>query len=364
MIGHVARRAVLALQIAGLALTTHAALAAESAVVFMYHHVDAGTPPSTSVTPERFRQHLDYLDRDGFDVLPLMVVLNALREGRSLPEKTVVITFDDGYTSVLNEALPELEQRGWPFTVFVSTDAIDRGYGGYLSWDDLRRLARSGATIGNHTVTHPHLVRRKDAEREDQWRARVEAEISEASGRIDAEVGDAAIPVLAYPYGEYDTALEEIVGSLGLYAFGQHSGAIGPQSDFLALPRFPLATGYDGLDELALRARTRPLPARVVGSERHVAAPDEERPSLRFELPADGDFRREELACYASGQGRMTLRWLDAGETSFEIAPVRPIGPGRTKYNCTAPSRSESEVYYWHSYLWMKPNADGSWYAE
>lgn len=340
------------------------AAAAQSAVVFMYHHVDESTPPSTSVTPQRFAAHLNYLQHEGFHVLALMDVLDALRDGRELPERSVSITFDDGYVSVLTAALPELERRGWPFTVFVSTDPVDEGFGGFLSWEDLRSLARAGATIGNHTSTHAHLVRREPGESESAWRKRVEDDIGAAAARLTAEVGAAAIPVLAYPYGEYDGALQSIAAKMGFVALGQHSGSIGPMSDFLALPRFPLATGYDELDELALRARTRPLPARIVGTERHVVGDAEERPVLRVSLPEEGEFRRAELACYATGQGRMTLRWLDAEHTQFEAVPERPLAAGRTKYNCTAPAVSEPGVYYWFSHLWMKKNDDGSWYDE
>lgn len=332
------------------------------AVVLMYHHVDTGTPRSTSVTPDRFEAHLSYLESNDFNVASLSSVLEALAAGDALPARTVAITFDDGYDSVLTEALPRLRRRGWPFTVFVSTAYIDLGYGGYLGWDELRALARQGGTIGNHSSTHPHLVRRHDGENESAWKARVRAEIETAGQRIDAEVGTAAIDVFAYPYGEFDEGVVAIVEDLGMFGLGQHSGAIGATTSLLAAPRYPLATGFDSDDDFALRVKSRALPAAPIGDVPRILNRPGLRPRLRLAL-ADGDYRVAQLACYATAQGRMALEALDGAPRRFEIRPVAGLEPGRTKFNCTAPSASEPGVYYWYSHQIMIRTVDG-WYRE
>jgi peptidoglycan/xylan/chitin deacetylase (PgdA/CDA1 family) len=334
----------------------------ESAVIFMYHHVDDGTPASTSIAPAVFREQMGLLERQGFEVLPLIDVLDALAARRDLPERGVAITFDDGYRSVLTEALPVLEARGWPFTVLVNTEAIDRGYGGYLSWQELRALGGHGATVGNHSVTHGHLVRRESGESAAAWRRRVADEIDAAADRLEAEVGELLIPVFAYPYGEYTTELEAIVEAAGLYGLGQQSGAIGPGSDFLALPRYPVATGLT-IDDFALRARSLPLPVRVSGAERHIVDEADARPVLELFLDPADDVRAADLACYVSGQGRVALEWRGDAMRDFVVRPG-PLSPGRSKVNCTAPSRASAGVYYWYGYLWMRRLADGRWYEE
>ena len=344
----------------GLTLGASAVRAADSAVILMYHHVDHGTPSSTSVTPERFAEHLDYLEREGFAVLPLRRVLEALRAGDGLPDKTVALTFDDGYISVLEQAAPLLKEKGWPFTVFVSTDYVDRGYGNYLSWDQLRMLTDQGATIGNHSRTHAHLVRRERGESAQAWRERIRGEIVDAAERLSDEVGDGAIPAFAYPYGEYDAGVKEIVAELELFGLGQHSGAAGTQSDPLALPRFPIAVGYDAPADFTQRVRSRPLPARIKGDERHVLEPGDTRPELTLDIGA-GDFDLGQLACYASGQGAMEL---ERNGREITARPRERLEAGRVKYNCTAPATTERGLYYWYSYPWMKKNDDGSWYIE
>lgn len=356
------RRPILSAALVGLAACAGRAGAAENAVILMYHHVADSTPSSTSVTPARFREHMSYLADHGFRVAPLLDVLRAIEAGRPVPQNTVVITFDDGYESVLGAALPELERRGWPFTVFVNTDAIDDSYSGYLSWDELRRLAASGATIGNHTRTHAHLVRRLDGEGAADWARRVRGEIDGARERLVAEIGDAYVPVLAYPYGEFDARLTAIVDSLGMFGLGQQSGAVGPPTDLLAAPRFPESTGYDSLDEFARRIRSRALPVRYVTEPARVVENPKARPALELEL-GRGDFRADGLACYASRQGRIAVEWLDEAARRVRVRATEALGVGRTKYNCTAPSTSESGVFYWFSHLFMVKQADGHWYS-
>lgn len=340
-----------------------AARAADSAVILLYHHVGTDTPPSTSISPSLFAEQLDYLADNGFHVWPLLRVLEHVRKHEPLPEDTVVITFDDAYRSVLTRALPQLKRHHWPFTVFVATNYTDEKYDAFLSWPQLRQLAAAGGTIGDHSLTHPHMLERKKGESEQAWTQRMRHQVAAAKRRIAAEMGAAAIPVFAYPYGEYDSRLETIVGSIEPFALGQQSGAVGEGTDLLAAPRFPMATGFDSMRQFRIKIRTRPLPATVLAPGYHILPPGEAMPALHLQL-GPGDYRLDELACYASRQGKIDVDWADKTARKLVVKPVKPLPPGRSKYNCTAPSSKVTGVFYWYSYLWMKTNADGSWYQE
>lgn len=357
-----ARRLLAGLGLLGGLILATGAQAASHAVVLTYHHVSSESPLSTSVTPETFEAHLDFLAENGFRVWSLSRVLRHLDRSEPLPEDTVVLTFDDAYESVYTEALPRLRRRDWPFTVFVSTDYIDRGYSNYMSWDQLRELGNAGGEIGNHSLSHPHLVRRKAGETLSEWRARVRREISGAQQRLNAETS-ASVKVFAYPFGEYDRAVKEVVSELGFYGAGQHSGAVGEGTDLTAIPRFPMAKGSAGMDSFPTKVRSRPLPVTVLAPEDRILSGQEGRPALRIRL-GEGPFRLDGLACYASGQGRMELAWPEGDGRVVEIRPGEPLAPGRTKYNCTAPSNRETGVFHWFSYLWLKRGPDGSWYRE
>lgn len=131
------------LLVAGMALN-NATIGAQAdddhAVILLYHHVSEDTPSSTSVSPSVFEAHLDYLEHHNYTVLPLVEIVSALRDGRPLPPRTVALTFDDGYESILTQAMPRITRRNWSFTVFISTDAIEQGYSGFMSWEDLRHI--------------------------------------------------------------------------------------------------------------------------------------------------------------------------------------------------------------------------------
>src|SRR5690606_16678951 len=130
------------------------AFPANAAVVFMYHRFGEERYPSTNVTMAQFEQHLDFLEREGFEIWALPRIVSYLRDGRTLPDKVVAITIDDAYESVYTHAFPRLKQRDFPFTVFVSTDALDEGLGGFMSWEQLRELQAAGVTLANHSATH------------------------------------------------------------------------------------------------------------------------------------------------------------------------------------------------------------------
>lgn len=330
------------------------------AVILIYHHVADDTPASTSVTPAQFARHLEYLDDNGFTVLPLRRVIDHFAAGEALPDRTAVITFDDGYASVLHTAAPMLAARGWPFSVFIATDAIDRRQAPYLDWAGIRALVEAGATIENHGAAHGHLVRREQDEDEAGRRRRIVADIEKAQRRIVQETGEAP-RLFAFPYGEFDPLLSSLVRRLGLVPVGQHSGAAHAGQLDTALMRFPVNRRYAGLDSLADKLRSLPLPVERMSPPGGVLAAGDTRPVLRFRWPAGIDADRGQLRCFVSGQPPAQITW------DGDVASVRatqPLRPGRSKYNCTAPARSQPGRFRWFSALWMLPLADGTWYPE
>lgn len=110
-----------------------------------------------------------------------------------LEKKGVVITFDDGFSSVYDKVLPYFREKKIPFTVFITTDFVDRQ--GYLSRTQLLELAECElCTIGAHTMTHPRL--RECAQSKDEI---------ELSGKILCEWLGCEIPYFAYPFGSLET---------------------------------------------------------------------------------------------------------------------------------------------------------------
>ncbi len=334
-------------------LTTFAAAdtTRHSAVVFMYHHFGVEQYPTTNVSRDQFSAHLDHLATTGYQVLPLEHIIKQLQQGKTLPDRTVAISIDDAYTSVYTTAWPLLRQRGWPFTVFVSTEVIDQGHSAYITWEQMREMQQSGVSFANHSRRHNHLIERLADEDDQAWTLRVTTDIDYAQYRLHQELGTAP-PLFAYPYGEYSVELKQIVKQQGYVAFGQHSGAIAinPQTDRQQLPRFPMAGRYAEITDFITKAAALPLP--VISATPDNPMTNNSQPLLTITL----DNRQvsstltQQIHCYISGQGETGVQWKTAD--MLQIKAESPLAPGRNRYNCTAPS-AQNGRYFWFSRLWI-----------
>lgn len=328
-------------------VTSQFAMATQSsAVALMYHHFGDDRYPSTNIRIEQFEQHLEFLETNNFQVLALDTVLNALQSNQALPDKTVVITMDDAYLSVYQEAYPRLKQRNWPFTVFVSTDYIDKQFSNYMSWAQMQEMQQHGASFGNHTRSHDYLIKRKKDENKHAWEQRIRDDLNHAQKSLHDELAN-VIQVVAYPYGEYDLALAQIIESLNLIGMGQHSGAMGATSDFRFLPRFPMNESYGDMKGFKSKVMSLAMPLTKTPEIDPVTTIS--APILRLELSSQHPPLKQ-LNCYASGQGKIELQWHD--EHSFTTQANNALPLGRSRYNCTAPS-SQAGRYYWFSQPWI-----------
>jgi peptidoglycan/xylan/chitin deacetylase (PgdA/CDA1 family) len=172
-----------------------------------YHNIDANTAEHTKVTitPEVLEQHLKYLQRNGHTFVSMEHLLSS---NRGTIRKPTVIYFDDGFKSVLTNALPILKRFEAAPTIFVTTDYINSS--DYLSWDDVRTLIAQGAAIGAHGKTHKHMTQCGSQE--------LQKELVEPRVRIKSECGIDA-RALAYPNGRVNDVVVEVAKKAG-YVFG------------------------------------------------------------------------------------------------------------------------------------------------
>jgi len=321
------------------------------AVVLMYHHFGVDKYPSTNIRLAQFDTHLDYLAQAGYQVWPLAKVVDYVRRQKPFPDRVVAITIDDAYRSVFDEAYPRLRERGWPFTVFVATDGVDQHFQAYMNWQQMREMQQYGASFENHSATHDYLIQRRADETADQWRKRVKDDIAHAQQRIKTELGRAPA-FFAYPYGEYNEILAGLVNRMGLVAFGQQSGPVGFSADLRALPRFPMAERFAALADFKQKLQSLAFPVTAIRPWEPVVT-TQEAPRMDVEL-AKSDARLDQLSCFVSGQGAVTVEWLDRKTRHFSVQALAALPYGRSRYNCTAPS-SRPGRYFWLSHLWIVP---------
>lgn len=330
--------------------------AVADAVAFIYHRFGEDSLPSTSVSLAQFEAHLDHLAQNGFQVWPLDRIVGALQDGKALPPKVVAITIDDGFASIYSGAFPRLKAHGFPFTVFLNTDPIDRKVGGYLTWPQIKEMAAHGARYANHSASHERIWKRRDGEDAAAWAARIRDDIGRAQRRLQAELGaetNESPRLYAFPYGEYDNASVELVRQMRYVPVGQHSGAIAvftasgpPQGGGVpALPRFPMSDRYASLEDFAQKARFRALPVETLAPPEPRIGRGANPPTLRLRLPDES--WRERVSCYYSGE-RMAVSW--SGRELSVRAP-RALEAGHSRYNCTG--RDPQGNWYWHSQPWL-----------
>ena len=291
----------------------------------MYHRFGEEAYPATNIRLDQFEAHLKELRDGGYAVLPVPEIIASLHAGRPLPERTVGITIDDAYSSVYSEAWPRLRSAGFPFTLFIATDAVDAGYDRIMTWQQIRELSGAGVSIGHHTASHLHMA--------DMDPARNAAELAKATARFKTHLGESP-SLFAYPYGEFSLAVRDVVVAAGFSAaFGQHSGVIHGGTEPFALPRFPLNEKYGNLNRFRLVASALPLPVSDV-TPRDILLGYNNPPDFGFTV-APGIANLPALACYATGQGRATIERL--GIKRFEVRFSGPFPPGRARVNCTMP---------------------------
>jgi peptidoglycan/xylan/chitin deacetylase (PgdA/CDA1 family) len=185
----------------------------EVPMVLMYHGVadEAEDPNHLCVAPNRFAEQMTWLKRRGLRGVSIETLVDAMRAGR--PRGLVGITFDDGYVSVLEAALPELRRHGFTATMFIVSGRL----GGSNEWDEGPRwplmsagqvgeLAAAGMEIGSHSTTHVRLAG-LDA-------GQLKAQIAESKASL-ADLTGAPVRGFAYPYGSMDAAARMAVRDAG-----------------------------------------------------------------------------------------------------------------------------------------------------
>ena len=206
--------------------------------ILYYHRVDDDDQRSC-VRPTQFLQQMGYLATHAYRVITLERLGHALVSGETLPERSVILTFDDGFADNYTQAYPILQRFGFPATIFltvgfIGTDVLPVLSGPHrparpLSWSQVHEMGRHGIGFGSHTLTHPSLPRLGTEElRQEVYGSRLLLEEKLARD----------IPFFCYPKGEVTAPVKAAVQQAGyLGACSTYPGPIRSQSDLFALPR-------------------------------------------------------------------------------------------------------------------------------
>ena len=183
--------------------------------ILTYHNLAEQAKGRLVLAAASFREQMRYLKTNGYRVVSLAEFIEFTRLNRQLPQRAVVLTFDDGYHAFKDHAYPVLRELGFTATLFIYTDWVGAGRAS-LSWADLREMAAAGMDIQAHSKTHADL-RRAPGETEAQYARRMQAELEQPQELFNRNLGRRS-QILAYPYGRWEEGLLPKVKEYGYIA--------------------------------------------------------------------------------------------------------------------------------------------------
>ena len=171
--------------------------------VLMYHSISTNPQNNLCVSEEQFNAEMEWLHSQKYYTLSMDEFCDALLKGALIPEKSVLITFDDGYLDNYKAAWPILKKYDLVATFFIITSTVDNASS--MTWDQLRELVKGGNSIGSHTVNHSDLAKLSDVQQEKELR--------ESKKTLDEKLG-INVKSVCYPSGKYNEGTVRILPTL------------------------------------------------------------------------------------------------------------------------------------------------------
>jgi len=222
--------------------------------VLNYHKVDAKYSSALSLSPQEFDEQMSYLYENGYHTITPDQFMAYLKYGRDLPEKPVLVTFDDGYFDNYTQAYFIMKKYGFTGTIFLVTSKIGQD-ARFMSWDQVREMQHNGFVFGSHTVNHQPLTNLSPEE--------AIAELEESSQVMEQQLGSKP-RYFAYPSGAYNQQVEQLVRQTGYRAaFTVRYGQAGLESDPFAIERIPIFKSSQSFRSFYYRLTAAPLLERL-----------------------------------------------------------------------------------------------------
>ena len=209
--------------------------------ILMYHLL--GDPPEGAPFPGLYVRRSDFLaqvawlEHTGYRAVTLFDVWEHWHGRRALPPKPIVLTFDDGDSSVARFALPELRRLGWPAVLNLKVGNLPDG----IRPSEVRALVEAGWELGAHTITHPDLTTLSDQA--------LTREVEGSKREIEQRFG-VKVRFFCYPSGRFDPRVVAAVRAAGFLGATTTTGRFGRPTEPFTLGRFRVGR-YDGSSDLA-----------------------------------------------------------------------------------------------------------------
>lgn len=207
----------------------------DEAIVLMYHSVDDDNDIFFTVRPDYFEKQIKYLVDNNYNIVSINNFIEYIKN-KSIPPKTILLTFDDGFTDNYRNVFPILQKYNISATIFISTDMIgqkvkkiDIQEMQILNWDEILEMKKSGLVFfGSHCAAHKKLVKLSKEE--------IENELKDSKIILEKKLG-CEVNFMAYPFGSFNSEVKEITSKYYQFAFSVNKGKVELGTDLLEIKR-------------------------------------------------------------------------------------------------------------------------------
>ena len=206
--------------------------------IIMYHSIDEKSASTKlSVSPGSFERQMYFLKKGNYNVVRLEDLLD-LMKNEKIPNKTIAITFDDGFENNYTAAFPVLKKLGIPATIFICPGLV--GKEDYLTWSQVVEMSESGViSIGSHSMSHAYLP--------GSTEQKLNIEISDSKRAIESHTRK-DIYSFCYPVGGFNDYVRDKVKDAGYrIAVATNPGKDYPDHDIFAMKRVRISRTSDSL---------------------------------------------------------------------------------------------------------------------
>ena len=203
--------------------------------VLYYHSVDPSEANEVIISPEKLREELTFIKDSGYTTLTMSELNDYILNNAPIPEKSIVITFDDGYADNYANAFPILKELDMKATIFVISNFTDNdGY--YMTSQQIKEMSDYGIDIQSHTASHAHL---NQLTYEEQLN-----ELKTSKEKLES-ITEKPVISIAYPFGDYDdnTILASKEAGYSL-SFNTNRGLSDRNDNPLTLNRIYVSSAY------------------------------------------------------------------------------------------------------------------------
>ena len=294
----------------------------EGVLSIMYHRFNEFRYPSTNISMDIFRKHVELILDANLTFYHPKDFINEFDIPKK--EKKILLTVDDAFQSFYDNVWPYLKKSQIPFVLFVSTEPV--GNNGYMNWDQIKEIDQSEfGVIGHHSHSHDYLIDKSEE---------VFLNDIKTSNLIFREKLGYVPTLFSYPFGEYSGFMRDYISQNFKIAFGQHSGIIDVNKNRFELPRFPINEKYGEIKRFKSIINYYPLEYKNLEPEEKKLSKENNPPNFKVNFFEDQK-NIENINCYSNEGNKWMKSNIKLVDKELTIEFREPFLPRRGRINCS-----------------------------